>query len=263
MSSTTTSYKYGKRESQIENYQDLINSIEDRILMRGGNYTDEDIEKIQLETGANKDMIEGFAYCQAGDLFLHGDGYQLPKDIEKATEYYLKASGKGSTYALWRLAHIYKTSGQLDKCRDIFHQMAEMDSHNKGVLYPYEENIGVIEASYLLGINYEYGREEEGIIQDIPKSIRYLEKAALGGHPEANHHLGLIYMKGNPSIPRDTVKGMFYLKKGGELGSDSSMYDYACVIKDTNPSESKLWMEKSQQYKLRSDTTNNTFKPSQ
>jgi TPR repeat protein len=48
---------------------------------------------------------------------------------------------------------------------------------------------GDIEAHYALSVVYDYG---QGVEMDEIKQVYHLEKAAIGGHPQARYHLGCI-----------------------------------------------------------------------
>ncbi len=75
--------------------------------------------------------------------------------------------------------------------------------------------LGDIEAHYELGVMYGEG---QGVDKDEVKEVYHLEKAAIGGHPQARHNLGGIEW-GNGNMKR-AVKHFII---AANLGCDESM----------------------------------------
>ena len=73
--------------------------------------------------------------------------------------------------------------------------------------------LGDLEAHYQLSVVY---RDGEGVEKDKEKEIYHLEKAAIGGHPDARHNLG-CYEKRIGNIERAVKHSIIAAKLGDEI----------------------------------------------
>jgi len=123
------------------------------------------------------------AYYNLGALHEHGIG--VPRDLEKAAEFFKKAAEqKGAPYMQFWLANIYVNGKgvprDLTKAAEWFAKAAEQGNEV---------------AQYRLGIMYATGR---GVPQDYAKAAELLKKIAEQSYaitPNAQAALGLIYLQ--------------------------------------------------------------------
>jgi TPR repeat protein len=84
---------------------------------------------------------------------------------------------------------------------------------------------GDVDAEHALGLMYLKG---EGVAQDIPKAAGLYEKAAGHGHPGAQVVLGTMYVHGD-SVAQDTPKGLGLLEKAAEQGSAEAQNELGSI----------------------------------
>lgn len=137
-----------------------------------------------------------------GDIYL--DGYEendIEPDLEKAIEYYEKASAGGMDEALLELGYLY-CSGQY----------MEPD-YVKGIeYYKRAADMGNTTALGNLGMSYCKGY---GVEQDEKTGFVYFLKAAEGGHPDAMSQVAGMYRAGY-GVEQDEEKAIYWEQKAEE-----------------------------------------------
>lgn len=137
-----------------------------------------------------------------GDIYL--DGYEendIEPDLEKAIEYYERASAGGMDEALLELGYLY-CSGQY----------MEPD-YVKGIeYYKRAADMGNTTALGNLGMSYCKGY---GVEQDEKTGFAYFLKAAEGGHPDAMSQVAGMYRAGY-GVEQDEEKAIYWEQKAEE-----------------------------------------------
>jgi TPR repeat protein len=81
-----------------------------------------------------------------------------------------------------------------------------------------------------LGCIYLHGKGK--LKPDIVEAMHYLEQAAISGHIQANHYLGMILSTGKDGILIDIKKAMEHFKVAASGGCGESMFNLAVLYKD-------------------------------
>lgn len=158
------------------------------------------------------------AYNSLGLIYLNGNVPNIPKDKEKALNFFEKGANLGNVYAynnLGKLAekeknysqafNYFKTAADLgeswalNKIGDYFRRgiYVKKDMQKAYEYYQKSSNCSVLTLCYWSKYNlakyyYEYGLPEENIPKDLPKAIHLLESIA-SNLIEANEELIYLY----------------------------------------------------------------------
>ena len=136
------------------------------------------------------------------------NGFGVPKDPEKAKEYYRKAEEHSNTITKSR---IESDAGGDKRTTD--------DQKAIDLLEGYAEN-GNADAQYALGICYG---SMSGTTDNIARSVSWYTKAAEQGHAGAQCYLGYCYMNGD-GAPKDLGKAYIWYTKAAEQGHPGGQY---------------------------------------
>lgn len=184
--------------------------------------------------------------------FLYTEGRGVPRDYEKARQWYEKAAMGGNVNAMVDLGVLYDSGkgGRLDHvlARQWYEKAASSGSavamHN--LAYLYENGIGVgqdhvqarqwyekcaalddSECMKNIGILYQLGT---GVKQDLAQARQWYEKAAAAGSAAAMNNLGTFYANGE-GVKQDFDQANKWWEKAAAGGSADGMknlgYAYA------------------------------------
>lgn len=121
------------------------------------------------------------------DMFFLGilneQGLAPESSTEKALFWYSKSAESGHLDAALSAARIYASQG---------------DEENSFKMQSIAAELGSIEASYNLGLAYEYGL---GVSKDLALAIEHYEISAEGGLAIAMRQLAMLYWRGEGSEP--------------------------------------------------------------
>ncbi|MCR4299384.1 MAG: trypsin-like peptidase domain-containing protein [Gallionella sp.] len=151
-----------------------------------------------------KAAAQGYAKAQYSLGWMYYNGVGVPKDTTKAVEWYQKAATQGNASAQINLGEIYLGKDNA-KAVDWFQKAATQ---------------GDADAQYMLGTMYSSGL---GVSKDAAKAIEWYLKAATQGNANAQYSLGLIYDNGE-GVPKDAAKAVEWYQKAAAQG-DASVYD--------------------------------------
>lgn len=141
-------------------------------------------------------------------------GYKVPKDKQRAVEYYRKAADKGSDKAMFHLA-IMQRDGIVDGTPNIEEYVQWMTK---------AADAGNIDACYSLGLYYFSIRPAKNA---DTLTFKYLQKAVEGGNADALIDLSNCYQWGiGTKVSNDKAEA--YLLKALELGVDGSKFNLGC-----------------------------------
>ena len=125
--------------------------------------------------------------------------------FQQALQTYLEASRKGNPEADFRLGLIYET-GENDIKQDYKLAMS---------YYMNASNYGHPKAMANLGNMYYNGL---GTQQNLQEALRYFQKAAEKDNAAATNSLGVMYLKGEGGLPKNSNKALAYFQKSAFLG---------------------------------------------
>ncbi len=142
-----------------------------------------------LEMAAKQNHYK--AQAQLGKLYSDGKG--VPKNLDKAEEYYLAAAKSDPTgLSECSVGAIYEVRGNHNKMYEYFKKSSDK---------------GYINGAYMVGQCLFFGR---GVRLNKSEAAKYFTKAADCGHPDAMHNLHIMYRKGD-GVPRDITLSSYYL----------------------------------------------------
>jgi TPR repeat protein len=168
-----------------------------------------------------KTQQEAFALLTAGathgdtramyDLgVFYGRGYGVPRDDDKAREWYEKAAIKGDADAMFILGALFGNGQGVPqdyaKAREWYEKAAAKDNADAMV------NLAAV---------YENGL---GVPQDYAKAREWFEKAAAKANADAMTKLGKLYVNGL-GVLRDYAKAREWFEKAAAKDFTNAMYD--------------------------------------
>ncbi len=108
---------------------------------------------------------------------------------------------------------------------------------------------GDAQAQFVLANKYRYGDEEAGIVENIPKAIELLTKAATSGHVSSQKVIANIYYSGNDVKENKSEAFKWYLMaaESGDAGSQLKVGDMYISGEgiETNSSKAYEWYAKA------------------
>lgn len=133
---------------------------------------------------------------EAHALFKIGNAY-IDKDINKAVEYWQKASDMGSNYAKCNLARYFRQE--------------KKDYHKANALFEEAALNGIEEAQQALAESYYYGF---GVEKDVAKAWEWNEKALNLGYTPARYLLAVMCLQNSLAeiLPDKVMRGMSYME---------------------------------------------------
>ncbi|WP_104760485.1 tetratricopeptide repeat protein [Helicobacter cetorum] len=173
------------------------------------------------EAYSKKDYYSAFKYYEKSAdngnaeasfviAMMYAKGEGKAKDKNKAYDYLLEASIKGSGFACAELGTYYYY-GSKEYAIERNYARA-LNYFNKAI------DRGNIEAYESLGKMYLDGN---GVERNVSKAIKYYEKSASKGNIDAYASLGELYLKGD-GVDMNYTKALKYFKKG--IKSSESLY---------------------------------------
>ena len=151
---------------------------------------------------ATEEALDGNHAAQALLGEIYQSGQAVPRDLDKAREWYEIAAYNGNPQAAHRLGIFYLNGlGGL-----------EQDSKQAYDYFTFASDQGDITAKLRLGLLYLAG---EGVPRDYEKAEELIEFVALKNNPVAQYSLGAALFDGEFGVP-DQERGMQWLKKAAE-----------------------------------------------
>ena len=162
-------------------------------------------------------------------------GEGVPKDEEKAVQWWEKAAEHGNVFAQVRVGEVYSLGAGVPK-----NYTAAVRWWKKAA------EQGDVTAEGNLGTAYGLGM---GVPKDEVESVRWHTKAAENGNAASQFSLGMFYLQGT-GVPKDEAEGVKWLRKSADQGNAAgefwlgATYDSgAGVAKDT--AEALRWYRKA------------------
>jgi TPR repeat protein len=185
----------------------------------------------ELKSRAEDGNVQAqLALAKAYDL---GEG--VPKDVEKAVQWWEKAAEHGNVSAQVSLGEVYSLGAGVPK-----NYAAAVRWWKKAA------EQGDVTAEGNLGTAYGLGM---GVPKDTAESVRWHTKAAENGNAASQFSLGMFYLQG-AGVPKDEAEGVKWLRKSADQGNaagqfwlGASYYSGTGVAKDT--AEALRWYRKA------------------
>lgn len=211
-------------------------------------------------------------------VFYIAENYLFNGDNDLAMDYYIRAAQKGFEPAIknvyYMASHDLGVVKNIDSLvsllvkqgtskNDLFAQMYLGDLYRNGVKgvtyqtdydksfywYSEAELQGDNKASYYIGTMTLKGL---GTAQNIPASLRFLEKLAEKSHYGASYLVGKVYKLGY-YISQNHQLSIKYFEQGAKYGHVLSMYEYADSLEkgygiSKSPEQALSWFESAAEY---------------
>lgn len=170
------------------------------------------------------------------DIYYHGCGKTVKKDVNTAMKYYKMAADENNMQAIKTVADIYDKNNLYTEAAPYYKKAAD-----KGDSF----------AAYKYG---EYLTKGKGIAVDKTKAAIYLDKAAKKGIPNAMMLLGDIFYKGD-GIQQDYSKALNLYKTAAVKGNPAAMWNIGIMYKnglgvDQNFVIAMIWFSKAADNKM-------------
>ena len=165
--------------------------------------------------GADKGEVECFTRLG----FCYENGY-VKTDIQKAIEYYTKASDLGSAAAARSLGELYYFNKPIEDS-----EIANV----KNALKYYERAFYLGDVQIVKKIGFIYLNKEE--LKDVQKAIEWHEKGLSLGDHSLNFDLAYVYLN-DRFVPHDYEKGLAYLADGVKHNDPESLYMQARIYEE-------------------------------
>ncbi|KAL7720888.1 Protein kinase domain-containing protein [Entamoeba marina] len=158
---------------------------------------------VECLEGLSQNTLDLKVICELGKIYLKGDC--VPKDVNKALEYFKRAVNQNHKEGFYQLGKIYKSGiylkQNIKKAIDCFEKAANQN-HAK--------------ACYQLGITC-IEKDMLRIIKDPKKAIDYFERAANLDYEKALYQLSEMYLYGESGVKKDEEKAFQYLEKAAKM----------------------------------------------
>lgn len=137
---------------------------------------------------------------EAHAMYKIGNAY-IEQDLNKAVDYWQKASDMGSNYAKCNLARYYRQEKE--------------DYATSNRLFEEVANNGIEEACQALAESWYYGY---GIEKDVVKALEWNEKALNLGYTPARYLLAVMCMQNSLAkiLPDKVLRGMSYMEQAAK-----------------------------------------------
>lgn len=163
---------------------------------------------------------EGETECFIRLGFCYQHGHAVKKDLQKAIEYYTKASDLGSSAAARNLGDLYYFEMPI--------KTPEIDNIKKALQF-YERAFYLGDTEIAKKIGFIYLNDET--LQDVPKAIEWYEKGLSLGDYSLNFDLAYVYLN-DRFVPHDYEKGLAYLADGVKHNDPESLYMQARIYEE-------------------------------
>jgi hypothetical protein len=133
-------------------------------------------------------------------------------DMAGTVMHWENAARAGNLSAQWNLTRIYasESGGYYDPGRRLHYLQLAANRHDPDAP-PGPESAVAVEALVELGLAYAGGVSDAGLAPQPQRALAILEHAAaLYGHARAQHHLGLMYLRGD-GVRRDESRAVRWL----------------------------------------------------
>ena len=170
-------------------------------------------ERQQLEIKAGQG--DARAQCDLGIIYEIGRG--VPRNYEKAAEWYQKASDQGNALAQFKLGGLCLSGRGVPPDEAKGFELYQKAAVNR----MYERDPGDAYAKLELGRRYEHGK---GVPQDDAKAFEWYEKAAVQGVRDALFAVGIMYAKGK-GVRQDNVRAYVFYTRAASSSSPKEYFD--------------------------------------
>src|ERR1019366_5583398 len=159
----------------------------------------------------------------------YGLGFDVPKDPERAIEWFKKAASQGYGKARFNLAAAYFNDAGARENQSVAFQwflLAEEvgDPNGKDGVSRMQSEMSARDrnAAYILvGARYQNGTD---VKQDYGRAMQWYRKGADGGDGAACERIASLYALGR-GVPQDNSEILHWLQRGAELGDPLAAYD--------------------------------------
>ena len=159
----------------------------------------------------------------------YGLGFDVPKDPERAIEWFKKAASQGYGKARFNLAAAYFNDAGARENQSVAFQwflLAEEvgDPNGKDGVSRMQSEMSARDrnAAYILvGDRYQNGTD---VKQDYGRAMQWYRKGADGGDGAACERIASLYALGR-GVPQDNSEILHWLQRGAELGDPLAAYD--------------------------------------
>jgi TPR repeat protein len=154
------------------------------------------------------------AIVRLGVCYAVGDGVE--KDMDMATELFMKAVEQGYTWAMINLGYMYKEGG------------AKINPEKALKWFNAAVDAGDPEGYMELGVLYNEGKIVE---RDTEKASVYYQKAVDGGYVNANNNLGTLYLNGD-GVEENVDKAIDCFIEASEEGNVNAPRNLGIIYSD-------------------------------
>ena len=134
-------------------------------------------------------------YQAARTAMMEGRYAEAFPEIKRAAE-------AGFAKAQFNLAMLYRDGRSVPASPELYRKWIEASAAQEFSL-----------ALFSLGLDYDVGR---GVAKDLPRALRYYERAAEAGDTMAAYNAGQIHLMGEGVVPPDHVKAIRYIELSAE-----------------------------------------------
>ncbi|XP_054167866.1 protein sel-1 homolog 1-like [Oppia nitens] len=245
----------------LDLYHSVATDVVDESQISGGSLLQERHLWDESEISAkilNKDIVEVYrhlakkgdisAIVSLGLLYYYGE-YGVPRDVDRAVQYFQRAAKSGNANALAFLGKIHLKGSHsvrqnLTKALHLFQMSAQfgnpiaqtelglMYKYGLGVDINFEDSIGYfslssrqgwVEGMLNLGLMYINGL---GVLRDYRIAVRYLTLTLKSKHLLSNYNIGQLYAGGH-GVAKSCPTAVSYFKSVAERGVISQLLTQA------------------------------------
>ncbi|KAF9925378.1 hypothetical protein FBU30_004817 [Linnemannia zychae] len=246
---------YGAVEAAMENYIHIDKSVSTQVVRNPQALTDSfpsilpvhltltNDEILQTSqsisaAGFSKDTLSTIRSANSGDPVaqvtlgdMYNDGKGVPRDHEKAMQWFLKAANLGDAHGQRKVGDMY------------FHGLSvDRDYQTARAWYDKASAQGDPQADCNIGLLYRY---ELGVTQDNSKAMSWFLRSANKDNMHAQNHIGVMYEKGD-GVQMDHNEAMSWYRRASNQGSDMAPYNIGMLYEhgfgcDADIPTAKMW----------------------
>ncbi len=155
------------------------------------------------------------AQYATGLAYQYGKG--VPKDLEKAREYYEKAAKQGHDQAKNNLGRLLENGWE----------GVEPNQTRAVELYKDAADKGNMDAQFNYGYVLTCGI---GVEKNLAEAAKYYEKAAKQGHGQAKNNLGRLLENGREGVEPNQARAVELYKDAADTGNMGAQFNYGYVL---------------------------------
>jgi TPR repeat protein len=166
----------------------------------------------EATTRLSRDPDDTAAMTLLGEL--HNQGLGIRQDPQKAAQWFRLGAQRGDAHAAAALAMMAIDGRGMERDREFGRRLLEEAAAKREPAACY--NLALILLS-------------AGAEGDFKRAADLLEIAARAEIPDAQHALGVLYLRGR-GMPRDPAKAAFWFRKAAENGNTAGEVEYAILL---------------------------------